>query len=124
MRALQITRVDDDMQANQFSLPVDELPREWYNIQADLPEPLPMPREPDDGVSRMDFLNRTMIHDCLKQEFSTERWTPIPEEVLDLYVQVGRPRPLYRALKLERHLQLSRTRIYYKREDLSPTGSH
>jgi len=109
---------------NQFSLPVDELPKEWYNIQPDLPEPLPIPKEPGDGVSRMDFLNRTMIHECLRQEFSPMRWIPIPEEVRQLYIQVGRPRPLYRALKLEQHLKLKKTRIYYKREDLSPTGSH
>jgi len=109
---------------NQFSLPVDELPKEWYNIQPDLPEPLPIPKEPEDGVSRMDFLNRTMIHECLRQEFSPMRWIPIPDEVRQLYIQVGRPRPLYRALKLEQHLKLKKTRIYYKREDLSPTGSH
>jgi len=109
---------------NQISLPVDELPKEWYNIQPDLPGPLPTPKEPGDGVSRMDFLNRTMIHECLRQEFSPMRWIPIPDEVRELYIQVGRPRPLYRALKLEQHLKLKKTRIYYKREDLSPTGSH
>jgi len=109
---------------NQISLSVDELPKEWYNIQPDLPEPLPMPKEPEDGVSRMDFLSRTMIHECLKQEFSPIRWISIPDEVRQLYIQVGRPRPLYRALKLEKHLKLKKTRIYYKREDLSPTGSH
>jgi len=112
------------MKTNQISLPVDELPKEWYNIQPDLPEPLPIPKEPGDGVSRMDFLDKTMIHECLRQEFSPMRWVPIPEEVRQLYIQVGRPRPLYRALKLEQHLKLKKTRIYYKREDLSPTGSH
>jgi tryptophan synthase beta chain len=109
---------------NQITLPVDELPKEWYNIQPDLPEPLPTPKEPDDGVSRMDFLNKTMTHECLRQEFSPMRWIPIPEEIRQLYIQVGRPRPLYRALKLEQNLKLKKTRIYYKREDLSPTGSH
>jgi len=112
------------MQTNQISLSVDELPKEWYNIQPDLPEPLPIPKEPGNGVSRMDFLNRTMIHECLRQEFSPMRWVPIPEEVRQLYIQVGRPRPLYRARNLEQHLKLKKTRIYYKREDLSPTGSH
>jgi len=112
------------MRSNQIALPVDELPRKWYNVQADLPEPLPPPKEPGDGVSRKDFLERTMIRDCLRQESSADRWIPIPDEVLDLYVQVGRPRPLYRALRLEQFLKLKKTRIYYKREDLSPTGSH
>jgi len=112
------------LKPNQFSLPVDELPKEWYNIQPDLPQPLPPPKEPETGPSRMDFLGRTMIHECLAQESSIQRWIPIPTEVRELYIQVGRPRPLYRALKLEQFLKLKKTRIYYKREDLSPTGSH
>jgi len=72
----------------------------------------------------MQFLKKTMIGECLKQESSKDRWIPIPEEVRNLYVQAGRPRPLYRARRLERHLGLKKVRLYYKREDLSPTGSH
>jgi tryptophan synthase beta chain len=109
---------------NQFSLPVDELPKQWYNIQPDLPQPLPPPKQPETGPNRMDYLGKTMIHECLAQEMSNERWIPIPEEVRELFIQVGRPRPLYRALKLEKNLKLKHTRLYYKREDLSPTGSH
>jgi tryptophan synthase beta chain len=112
------------MKPNQITLPVDELPKEWYNIQPDLPTPLPPSKEPETGPSRNVFLGKTMIHECLGQEGSTQRWIPIPNEVRELYIQVGRPRPLYRALKLEQHLKLKKTRIYYKREDLSPTGSH
>jgi tryptophan synthase beta chain len=112
------------MKPNQITLPVDELPKEWYNIQPDLPTPLPPSKEPETGPSRNEFLGKTMIHECLGQEGSTQRWIPIPNEVRELYIQVGRPRPLYRALKLEQHLKLKKTRIYYKREDLSPTGSH
>ncbi|RLG91512.1 TrpB-like pyridoxal phosphate-dependent enzyme [Candidatus Bathyarchaeota archaeon] len=109
---------------NQISLPPDELPKKWYNIIPDLPEPLPPPKEPPEGPSRMEFLARTMIKECLRQESSTERWIPIPEEIRELYIQAGRPRPLYRALRLERALGLKKVRLYYKREDLSPTGSH
>jgi tryptophan synthase beta chain len=113
------------MEINQFSLPVDELPKKWYNIAADLPEPLPPPKEPENGGgSRMEFLGKTMVGECLRQEMSAERWAPIPEEVRELYIQAGRPRPLYRARRLERQLGLKRVRLYYKREDLSPTGSH
>ncbi len=72
----------------------------------------------------MEFLSKTMIEECLKQESSEKRWIPIPEGIRDLYIQAGRPRPLYRARRLERYLGLKETRIYYKREDLSPTGSH
>ncbi len=112
------------MELTQISLPVDELPRKWYNVAADLPEPLPPPKEPEEGPSRMEFLGRTMVGECLRQEMSGERWIPVPEEIRELYVQAGRPRPLYRAGRLERKLGLKKVRLYYKREDLSPTGSH
>ncbi len=72
----------------------------------------------------MGFLGKTMVHECLKQERSTDLWIPIPEEIRELYIQAGRPRPLYRAKRLEKYLKLKKVRLYYKREDLSPTGSH
>lgn len=112
------------MEKNQFSLPVDELPTKWFNIIPYLPEPLPPPKEPEKGPSRMEFLGKTMVHECLKQEMSTDPWIPIPEEIRELYIQAGRPRPLYRAKRLEKYLKLKKVRLYYKREDLSPTGSH
>jgi tryptophan synthase beta chain len=65
-----------------------------------------------------------MAHECLRQEMTTERWIPIPDEIRELYIQAGRPRPLCRARRLEKHLGLKKVRLYYKREDLSPTGSH
>lgn len=112
------------LETNQISLPLDELPKKWYNVAADLSEPLPPPKEPENGPSRMEFLGRTMVGECLRQEKSKERWISIPEEVRELYIQAGRPRPLYRARRLERQLGLKKIRLYYKREDLSPTGSH
>jgi tryptophan synthase beta chain len=112
------------MDKNQIALPVDELPTKWYNIAPDLLEPLPPPKEPETGPSRLEFLAKTMTHECLKQEMATERWIPIPEEIRELYIQAGRPRPLHRARRLEKHLGLKKVRLYYKREDLSPTGSH
>ncbi len=112
------------MKKNQISLRVDDLPKEWYSILPDLPTPLPPPKEPDEGPSRLEFLGKTMTRECLIQETSTQRRIPIPEEVRELYVQAGRPRPLYRARGLEKYLKLKRTKLYYKREDLSPTGSH
>ena len=112
------------METSQIPLPPDELPTKWFNIVPYLPEPLPPPKEPESGPSRMDFLGRTMVHECLKQEMSTDAWIPIPEEIRELYIQAGRPRPLYRARRLESRLGLKKVRLYYKREDLSPTGSH
>jgi len=114
----------ENLRNNQILLPVDEMPTKWYNIIPDLPKPLPPPKEPEEGPSRLEFLSRTMISECLKQELSDQRWVPIPEEVRELYIQAGRPRALYRARRLEKHLGLRNTRLYYKREDLSPTGSH
>lgn len=109
---------------DQISLPPDELPSKWYNVIPDIPGGIPPPREPDDGESRMEALGRRLVKECLRQEQSTSRWIEIPEEVRELYVHAGRPRPLYRARRLEKKLGLSKVRIYYKREDLSPTGSH
>lgn len=110
---------------NQFNLPVDDLPRRWYNIVADLPEPLPPPKDPAEGPSRVDMLPKFVLKTCLGQEASKERWIDIPEGIRELYIQAGRPRPLMRALRLERALKLPKAiRLYYKREDLSPTGSH
>ncbi|MGA8905523.1 MAG: TrpB-like pyridoxal phosphate-dependent enzyme [Candidatus Bathyarchaeia archaeon] len=112
------------MKQAQIALPLDDLPRKWYNIVPDLPSKLPSPREPGEGESRMEALGRRMIGECLKQESSDSRWIDIPEGVQELYIQAGRPRPLYRAYRLEKKLGLKKVRIYYKREDLSPTGSH
>jgi tryptophan synthase beta chain len=112
------------LEKTQISLPPDELPTKWFNIAPYLPEPLPPPKEPETGPSRMEFLGKTMVHECLKQEMSSDPWIPIPEEIRELYIQAGRPRPLYRAIRLEKHLGLKKVRLYYKREDLSPTGSH
>lgn len=112
------------MKQAQIALPLDDLPRKWYNIVPDLPAKLPSPKEPGEGESRMEALGRRMIGECLKQESSDSRWIDIPEGVQELYIQAGRPRPLYRAYRLEKKLGLKKVRIYYKREDLSPTGSH
>jgi len=111
------------MYTSQISLPIDELPKSWYNIIPDLPEPLPPPKEPEKGPSRLEFLSKTMIKECLRQEALSIRWVSIPDEIRELYIQAGRPRPLYRAKRLERFLKTP-AHLYYKREDLSPTGSH
>ncbi len=65
-----------------------------------------------------------MIKECLGQEMSTQSWISMPEEIRELYIHMGRPRPLYRAKRLEKHLGLKKVKLFYKREDLSPTGSH
>src|SRR5208337_1862904 len=112
------------MKPDQIALPIDEFPTKWYNIVPDLPEPLPPPKEPETGPSRMEYLGRTMIKESLAQEMSVQRWISIPEEIRELYIHMGRPRPLYRAKRLEKSLGLKKVKLFYKREDLSPTGSH
>jgi len=112
------------MALEQIALRPEELPRKWYNVVPDIPGGLPPPKEPQDGESRMAALQRRLVGECLRQEASTDRWVDIPEGVRELYIHAGRPRPLYRARRLEERLHLRKVRIYYKREDLSPTGSH
>jgi tryptophan synthase beta chain len=109
--------------ARQIQLDVDDIPRRWYNILPDLPEPLPPPRDPETGPSRVAQLPNLLIKECLKQEMSGERWIEIPDGIRDLYIQAGRPRPLFRALSLEKALGTP-ARLYYKAEFYSPTGSH
>ncbi|MCS7124046.1 MAG: TrpB-like pyridoxal phosphate-dependent enzyme [Candidatus Bathyarchaeota archaeon] len=102
----------------------DEIPTAWYNIQADLPEPLPPPLDPA-TLEPIDpkLLERIFAKELIRQEVSAERFIKIPEEVLDAYLRLPRPTPLYRARRLERFLKTP-AKIYFKCENFSPTGSH
>jgi len=108
---------------NIYILPAEEIPKQWYNIIPDLPEPLPPPKDPEEGPSRVELLPKIFLKECLKQESSTDRWIDIPEPVRELFMQAGRPRPLFRAKRLEEKLKTP-ARLYYKSEFYSPTGSH
>ncbi len=100
-----------------------DMPREWYNIQADLPNPLPPPLNPATGEPvTPDMLGALFPMNLIEQEVSTERWIKIPDEVLEQLV-MWRPSPLYRAYGLEKFLGTP-ARIYYKNEGVSPPGSH
>jgi tryptophan synthase beta chain len=101
----------------------DEIPKRWYNIQADLPTPLnppinPMTKEPVHPEDLEPIFPKALI----KQEMSTERWITIPDEVREIY-RIWRPTPLYRAVRLEERLKTP-AKIYYKWEGVSPPGSH
>lgn len=100
-----------------------DIPREWYNIQADLPTPVPPPLHPGTGQPiTPDMLAPIFPMNLIEQEISQERWIKIPHEVLEkLYM--WRPSPLYRATNLEKFLDTP-ARIYYKNEGVSPPGSH
>ena len=102
----------------------DDLPTSYYNILHDLPEPLSPPLDPKTlKPASPEALLRLFAKECLMQEVSTQEYIPIPEEVREAYLRLGRPTPLYRATRLERRLRTP-ARIYYKREDLNPVGSH
>ena len=108
----------------KVTLSPDELPKNWYNIQHDLPEPLPPPLDP--GTMKPvspEPLFRLFAKECVMQEVSTQEYIPIPEEVREAYLRLGRPSPLYRATRLEAALKTP-AKIFYKREDLNPAGSH
>jgi tryptophan synthase beta chain len=68
-------------------------------------------------------LLRLFAKECVMQEVSTQEFIPIPEEVREAYLRLGRPTPLYRATRLEQKLRTP-AKIYFKREDLNPAGSH
>lgn len=107
----------------RIDLPRSELPRFWYNIQADLPSPLPPPLHPQTlKPVTPDLLAPLFPEALIEQEVSRERWIKIPEGVLEVYAR-WRPSPLYRARRFEEHLNTS-CRIYYKYEGVSPPGSH
>ena len=106
------------------TLNLDEMPTSWYNIQADLPEPAPPPLDPTTlKPISPELLERIFAKELIGQEVSTERYIKIPDEVLDAYLRLPRPTPLYRAKRLEKYLKTP-AHIYFKCENFSPTGSH
>jgi tryptophan synthase beta chain len=101
----------------------DIIPEYWYNIVPDLPEQLSPPKDSKRDTSSIEMLNRILPKKLLEQEFSFKRMEKIPEEVMELYHQIGRPTPLVRAINLERKLGYS-GKIYFKYEGATVTGSH
>src|ERR1700733_4961718 len=107
----------------KYLLQESEMPRQWYNITADLPAPQPPPLHPGTGqpVGPED-LAPLFPSALIAQEVSAERYIDIPTDVLDVY-RLWRPTPLFRARRLEKDLGTP-ARIYYKYEGGSPAGSH
>ncbi len=109
------------MERTKFILDEDEMPTSWYNIQADLPEPMPPLLHP--GTKEPTRLPPPLFAEALnEQEFSKERWIEIPEEVQEIY-RTWRPTVLHRALRLEKALDTP-AKIFYKYEGTSQAGSH
>ncbi|MFP3205193.1 MAG: TrpB-like pyridoxal phosphate-dependent enzyme [Metallosphaera yellowstonensis] len=105
----------------RYDLHQDEIPKEWYNILPDLPEPLPPPL--DETGKSFEVLKKVLPSEVLRLEFSNDRYVKVPEEVVERYLQVGRPTPLIRARRLEDKLG-NRVRIFMKMESHTYTGSH
>jgi tryptophan synthase beta chain len=107
----------------KYTLSEEDLPKAWYNIVADLPEPPPAVLHPGTGQPvTPDDLAPLFPLAVIEQEVSTERYIDIPKPVRDILRQ-WRPAPLYRARRLEKMLDTP-ARIYYKYEGVSPSGSH
>ena len=110
------------MNSIKIMLNESNIPRQWYNLAADLPTSLLPPLGPDGNPVSPDMLAPVFPMNLIEQEVSAERWIDIPEEILDILYR-WRPTPLRRAVYLEKYLQTP-ARIYYKDESVSPPGSH
>lgn len=107
----------------KFLLSEKDIPEQWYNIQADMPNPMLPPLHP--GTKQPvgpEDLAPLFPMELIKQEVSQERWIDIPEEVRNVYKE-WRSTPLIRASGLEKLLDTP-AKIYYKYEGVSPAGSH
>lgn len=108
----------------KYLLDEEQIPTQWYNIQADMPtKPLP-PLNPATRKSmNADDLSHIFSKECSRQELDVEHaWIDIPEEVQDKY-RFYRSTPLVRAYALEKVLDTP-AHIYFKNESVNPLGSH
>ncbi|MGM0367045.1 MAG: TrpB-like pyridoxal phosphate-dependent enzyme [Actinomycetota bacterium] len=111
------------MNDRKIILSESEMPREWYNVNPDLPKPLDPPLHPKTGKPLTpDDLSIMFPMELIMQEMSQERFIKIPEELLEIYA-IWRPTPLVRAKNLEEYLGTP-AKIFYKNESVSPAGSH
>ena len=100
-----------------------DMPTQWYNIMADMPnKPLPPLHPATKQPIGPEALAPLFPMELIKQEVSADRWIDIPDEVLDLY-KIWRPSPLHRAYDLEKALDTP-AKIYFKNESVSYAGSH
>lgn len=105
------------------TLTVDDIPKKWYNIAADIGSPKilnPATMKPVTAADLAPVFCKTSVEQELD---ATHRYIDIPEPVREAYAQFGRVTPLQRAYHLEQYLKTP-AKIYFKREDVSPTGSH
>lgn len=108
----------------KYLLDEEQLPTQWYNIQADMPtKPLPPLNPATRKPMNADDLSHIFSKECSRQELDVEHaWIDIPEEVQDKY-RFYRSTPLVRAYALEKVLDTP-AHIYFKNESVNPLGSH
>lgn len=112
------------MKQKRFFLSEQEIPTQWYNIQADMPnKPQPMIHPGTGQPLKAEDLFPIFCEECSRQELNqTDEWIDIPEPVLEMY-KYYRSTPLVRAYALEKALDTP-AHIYFKNESVSPVGSH
>lgn len=111
------------MMSKKILLSENEIPKQWYNIVADMVnKPLPPLNPTTKEVLNAEDLEPIFAKELIEQEMSQEKWIDIPEEVRELY-KIWRPTPLVRATGLEKALGTP-AHIYFKNESVSPIGSH
>ena len=110
------------MKQKKFILQENELPKQWYNIQADMPtKPLPPLNPKTKEPLTVDDLAHIFPRECCVQELDQENaWIDIPEEVLEKY-KYYRSTPLVRAYAFEKALGTP-AHIYFKNESACPLG--
>lgn len=107
----------------RFLLDEKDLPKAWYNINADLPvSPGPLLHPATKEPVTPDFLAALFPMRLIQEAVSTEREIEIPEPVREVY-RLYRPSPLVRARRLEKALDTP-AHIYFKYEGGSAVGSH
>lgn len=111
------------MSETKIVLGESEMPKAWYNIQADMPN---LPKPPLNPVTKQPAgpgdLTPIFPMGLILQEVTQDRWIEIPEEILEIY-RLWRPSPLFRARRFEKFLDTP-AKIYFKYEGVSPAGSH
>lgn len=112
------------MKQKRYILDESQIPTQWYNIQAEMPnKPQPMIHPATKEPIKAEDLFPVFCEECCRQEVNqTDAWIDIPEPVLEKY-KYYRCTPLVRAYGLEEALGTP-AHIYFKNESVSPVGSH
>lgn len=117
-------KMSNKTKTKRYILPEEEIPKQWYNIQAEMPnKPMPPIHPATKQPLKAEDLYPIFAEELCRQELNqTDAWIDIPEEVRELY-KYYRSTPLVRAYALEKALGTP-AHIYFKNESVSPMGSH